>query len=224
MLPFAGPCPRPLRMESNASAPRDRILETARDLIRRFGGAKTNVVDIAQAMGLSHSAIYRHFRSKAEIFDALAALTMAEEAALAETFVKVDAPAAGRLAALVLTLHRSKRAKLADDPEMHALYRRIVEERPDLIADYARRMTGLLRLILADGVARGEFATMDLDAAARAVRDAFTVFVHPAHVEAATKAGLDQEAGLQTLMGLVVGGLVAGSIQIGAVQAERPDD
>jgi len=213
MLHSAHPCPRQPCMENSAPDPRDRILETARDLIRRFGGAKTNVVDIAQAMGLSHSAIYRHFRSKAEIFDALAALTMAEEAALAEAFVKADDPAAERLAALVLTLHRSKRAKLADDPEMHALYRRIVEERPDLISDYARRMTGLLRLILVDGVAP-----------AGAVRDAFTVFVHPAHVEAATKAGLDQEAGLQTLMGLVVGGLVAGSIQIGAVQAERPDE
>lgn len=211
MLCSAYTCPRLVCMENHASDPRDRILETARDLIRRFGGAKTNVVDIAQAMGLSHSAIYRHFRSKAEIFDALAALTMAEEAALAEAFVKADAPAAERLAALVLTLHRSKRVKLADDPEMHALYRRIVEERPDLISDYARRMTGLLRLILADGVARGEFGTMDIDAAASAVRDAFTVFVHPAHVEAATKAGLDQEASLQTLMGLVVGGLVAGS-------------
>jgi AcrR family transcriptional regulator len=210
-------------MESNASEPRDRILETAKDLIRRFGGAKTNVVDIAQAMGLSHSVIYRHFRSKAEIFNALAAATMAEEAGLAETFVNADAPASERLAALVLTLHRSKRAKFADDPEMHALYRRIVEERPDLILDYARRMTALLRMILADGVARGEFSTMDLDAAASAVRDAFTVFIHPAHVEAATKAGLDQEAGLQTLMGLVVGGLTAGSFNVGSVWVERPD-
>lgn len=210
-------------MENSAIDPRDRILETARDLIRRFGGTKTNVVDIAQAMGLSHSVIYRHFRSKAEIFDALAAATMAEEAALAETFVQADAPATERLAALVLTLHRNKRAKFADDPEMHALYRRIVEERPDLVADYARRMTGLLRLILADGVARGEFAPMDLDAAAGAVRDAFTVFVHPAHVEAATKAGRDQEAGLQTLMGLVLGGLAAGSPRVGAVRVGRPD-
>lgn len=210
-------------MENAPPEPRDRILETARDLIRRFGGAKTNVVDIAQAMGLSHSVIYRHFRSKAEIFDALAAATMAEEAALAETFVAADAPAAGRLADLVLTLHRNKRAKFADDPEMHALYRRIVEERPDLVSDYARRMTGLLRLILADGVARGEFGTMDLDAAAGAVRDAFTVFIHPAHVEAATKAGLDQEAGLQALMGLVIGGLAAGSVQVAAAQAGRSD-
>ncbi|MBX3495431.1 MAG: TetR family transcriptional regulator [Parvibaculum sp.] len=199
-------------MENALPNQRDRILETARELIRRFGGAKTNVVDIAQAMGLSHSAIYRHFRSKAEIFDALAAATMAEEAALAETFVEADGPAAERLAALVLTLHRNKRAKFGNDPEMHALYRRIVEERPDLIVDYARRMTGLIRLILADGVARGEFGPMDIDAAAGAVRDAFTVFVHPAHVEAAAKAGLDQEAALQTLMRIVIGGLAAGSV------------
>lgn len=214
MLLIFGIYPTQEAMENAVPNPRDRILDTARDLIRRFGDAKTNVVDIAQAMGLSHSAIYRYFRSKAEIFDALAAATMAEEAALAETFVKADAPAAERLAALVLTLHRSKRAKFADDPEMYALYRRILEERPDLVADYARRMTGLVRLILADGVARGEFGAMDLDAAAGAVRDAFTVFIHPAHVEAAAKAGLDQETGLQTLMGMVVGALAVGSIQV----------
>jgi AcrR family transcriptional regulator len=197
-------------MDNALPTQRDRILETAQDLIRRFGGAKTNVVDIAQAMGLSHSAIYRHFRSKADIFDALAAATMAEEAALAETFVEADGPAADRLTALVLALHRSKRTKFADDPEMHVLYRRIVEDRPDLVLDYARRMTGLVHRILADGVARGEFAECNLDTAAGAVRDAVTVFVHPAHVEAAAKVGLDQETGLRTVLQILVAGLAAG--------------
>lgn len=201
---------RPAPMHSASPTQRDRILDTTQDLIRRFGGAKTNVVDIAQAMGLSHSAIYRHFRSKADIFDALAAATMAEEATLAETYVEADGPAAERLTALVLALHRSKRSKFADDPEMHALYRRVVEDRPDLVLDYAHRMTGLVRRILADGVARREFAECDLDAAAGAVRDAVTVFVHPAHVEAAAKAGLDQEAGLRTVLKIVVAGLAIG--------------
>ena len=194
-------------MESSELSQRDRILETARVLIRRFGGAKTNVVDIAQAMGLSHSAIYRHFRSKADIFDALAAATMAEEALLAETYVKSGGPAAERLTGLVLALHRSKRLKFADDPEMHALYRRIVEERPDFIADYAQRMTGLVRRLLSDGVAQGEFAAHNLDQAAAALRDAVTVFVHPAHVEAAARAGVDQEPGLLFLMETLLRGL-----------------
>lgn len=191
-------------MTIDAPDHRDRILDTAADQVRRFGEAKTNVVDIARAMGLSHSAIYRHFRSKADIFGALAARTMAEEAELASRFAKADGPAAERLRGLVLALHRSKCAKLGEDPEIHGLYRRIVAERPDLVADYARRMTGLVREVLEDGIARGEFRIDDLDTAAGVVRDAVTVFVHPAHVEQAILAGLDMEPRLQAVIDALV--------------------
>lgn len=197
-------------MTSEAPDHRDRILDTAAEQVRRFGEAKTNVVDIAKAMGLSHSAIYRHFRSKADIFDALATRTMAEEAELATRFAKADGPAAERLRGLVLALHRSKRAKLADDPEIHGLYRRIVAERPDLVADYARRMTVLVRQVLEDGIVRGEFCIRDLDAAAGVVRDAVTVFVHPAHVEQAVVAGLDVEPRLQAVIDTLVSAFEAG--------------
>ena len=198
-------------MTNDAHDHRDRILDTAAEQVRRFGEAKTNVVDIAKAMGLSHSALYRHFRSKAEIFDALAARTMAEEADLAARFAMADGPAAERLRGLVLALHRSKRAKLGDDPEIHGLYRRIMAERPDLVGDYARRMTGLVRQILQDGIARGEFSIRELDAAAGVVRDAVTVFVHPAHVEQAVAAGLDLEPRLQAVIDTVVTAFAATS-------------
>ena len=198
-------------MTNDAHDHRDRILDTAAEQVRRFGEAKTNVVDIAKAMGLSHSALYRHFRSKADIFDALAARTMAEEAELAARFAKADGSAAERLRGLVLALHRSKRAKLGDDPEIHGLYRRIMAERPDLVGDYARRMTGLVRQILQDGIARGEFRIPDLDMAAGVVRDAVTVFVHPAHVEQAVAAGLDLEPRLQAVIDTVVTAFAATS-------------
>lgn len=196
-------------MTNDAPDHRDRILDTAAEQVRRFGEAKTNVVDIAKAMGLSHSAIYRHFRSKADIFDALAARTMAEEAELAARFVKAEGSAVERLRGLVVALHRSKRAKLGDDPEIHGLYRRIVTERPDLVADYARRMTALVRQVLEDGVARGEFRISDLDAAAGVVRDAVTVFVHPAHVEQAVVAGLDMEPRLQAVIDALIAAFTA---------------
>ena len=192
-------------MTNDAPDPhRDRILDTAAEQVRRFGEAKTNVVDIAKAMGLSHSAIYRHFRSKADIFDALAARTMEEEADLAARFAKADGSAAERLRGLVVALHRSKRAKHGNDPEIHGLYRRIIAERPDLVADYARRMTELVRQVLEDGVARGEFRIPDPAAAAGVVRDSVTVFVHPAHVEQAVVAGLDMEPRLQAVIDTLV--------------------
>ncbi|MBC7314390.1 MAG: TetR/AcrR family transcriptional regulator [Rhizobium sp.] len=196
-------------MTNDAPDHRDRILDTAAEQVRRFGEAKTNVVDIAKAMGLSHSAIYRYFRSKSDIFDALAARTMAEEADLAARFARSDGSAAERLRGLVLALHRSKRAKLGDDPEIHGLYRRILAERPDLVADYARRTTALVRQVLEDGIARGEFRIRDLDVAAGVVRDAVTVFVHPAHVEQAVVAGLEMEPRLQAVVDILVAGFAA---------------
>ena len=40
----------------------EMILDVARDQVRRFSGAKTNVVDIARALETSHTTIYRLFR------------------------------------------------------------------------------------------------------------------------------------------------------------------
>ncbi|MBP7066083.1 TetR/AcrR family transcriptional regulator [Ferrovibrio sp.] len=179
---------------SEDSSFRGQILDAARAQVRRFGEAKTNVVDIARALGTSHTTIYRHFRSKAEIFDAVVTEAMRDEAELARRFVNVDGPAAERLEAMVLALHARKRERFAGDPEVYQLYRRIVEERPDIIAAYAQAMTALIAEIIADGVKRREFKVDDIAIAAGVVRDAVTVFVHPAHVEAAVKAGLPAEA------------------------------
>lgn len=94
----------------------------------------------------------------------------------------------------MLALHARKRERFAGDPEVYQLYRRIVDERPDIIAAYAQAMTALIAEIIADGVKRREFKVDDIAIAAGVVRDAVTVFVHPAHVEAAVKAGLPAEA------------------------------
>jgi hypothetical protein len=41
----------------------ERILEAAEEVLRRFGPAKANVVDVARALGVSHGSVYRHFPS-----------------------------------------------------------------------------------------------------------------------------------------------------------------
>jgi AcrR family transcriptional regulator len=177
-----------------------RILDAAKSQIRRFGGAKTNIVDIAKALGTSHTTIYRHFRSKSEVFDAIIAEAMKDERELAQTYVAAAGKASERLLGLVVALHHRKLERFADDFEVYQLYRRVVDERPDLVRDYAEAITSLVAAILADGVRQGEFKIDNIDAAAGVVRDAMTVFVHPAHVEAAHKAGIRMEPNLRRVM------------------------
>lgn len=193
------------------SQTRDQIVEAAIGQVRRHGEAKTNVVDIARALGTSHTTLYRHFRSKAEIFDAIVEQAMRDEEAMAQAHVEVDGPAAERLEAMVLALQARKRERLATDPEVYSLYRRIMEERPEIIADYGRRMTMLVARILSDGVARGEFAITDIPAAAGVVRDAVTIFVHPMHVEAAIRAGAPIEDMARAVVRTLVQAFSAGA-------------
>jgi AcrR family transcriptional regulator len=181
-----------------------RILDAARAHIRRHGEAKTNVVDIARALGTSHTTIYRHFRSKAEVFDAIVSEAMKDEEELAGVFVDSTEPASERLTGMVLALHRRKRERFEGDPEVYQLYRRVVDERPELVRNYAAAITRLVVSILMDGARRCEFKIDDVEAAAEVVRDAVTVYVHPAHVEAAARAGVSGETNLRRVMGTLV--------------------
>ncbi|WKL57489.1 TetR family transcriptional regulator [Asticcacaulis sp. ZE23SCel15] len=181
-----------------------KILDTARAQIRRHGQSKTNIVDIAKALGTSHTTIYRHFRSKTDVFDAIVVDAMKDEEALAKAFVASSAPASERLLGMVLALHRRKRERLEGDPEVYELYRRVLEVRPELVKNYTAAMTRLLAAIIEDGVKRREFVVDDVDLAAGIVRDAVTVYVHPAHVELAFKAGLDLEPSVRRMIETLV--------------------
>jgi len=189
--------------ETGNSLTPERILDAARDQVRRFGEAKTNVVDIARALGTSHATIYRYFPSKAEVFSAIVAAAMRDEEELARTFVDAAGPASDRLTGMVLALHRRKLERFGNDPELYELYRRVTDDRPDLVRNYADAMTRLLAAILRDGVQRGEYRIEDVDAASEVVRDAVTVYVYPALVEAAAKAGISMEPAIQRMMAVL---------------------
>jgi len=49
----------------------ERILEAAAKLIAHYGYDKTTVSDIAEEAGISKGAVYLHYKSKEELFDAL---------------------------------------------------------------------------------------------------------------------------------------------------------
>ncbi|MBS1020238.1 MULTISPECIES: TetR/AcrR family transcriptional regulator [Gluconobacter] len=170
------------------------ILESAKAQIRRFGEAKTNVTDVARDLGVSHAALYRFYRSKSAMMDAIVQEAMDDEAQLAAQYIETDGPAAERLTAMILDLHRRKRDRFVGDREIHDLYRRIVVDRPDMINTYAARITNLVAKLIEKAVRRGEWDIDDIDVAAGVVRDAVTVYVHPAFVAQLVTANAPVEA------------------------------
>lgn len=136
----------------------DRILDTAEDVLRRFGPAKATVVDVARALGVSHGSVYRHFPSKVALRDAVTERWLARVSAPLAAVASEPGAAPERLRRWLDLLTASKRTKARDDPELFATYHDIAADARDVVRAHVDILAGQIARIVADGVAQGEFA------------------------------------------------------------------
>ena len=89
-------------------------------------------------------------------------------------------PASRRLRAFVLEVHESVRQTCLDYAKIHELVAMLCTDRRPVIEAQKATMMAILRRIVADGQAGGEFSRRpSADAAAQAVHDALYKFHHP---------------------------------------------
>ena len=94
----------------------ERVLEAAEEVLRRYGPAKANVVDVARALGVGHGSVYRHFPSKAALRDAVTERWLASISEPLEAVANGKGPAPARLQRWLDLLVSAKRSKALADP------------------------------------------------------------------------------------------------------------
>jgi AcrR family transcriptional regulator len=177
---------------------RDRILAAAEEIVRRFGPTKATVVDLARALGVSHAAVYRHVKSKAELRDLVVGRWV-------ETIMPPLREIAGeggrkggsddaprRLRRFFDGLIAAKRKRAAGDPELFAAYLALAVEAEPVIKAHIDEMVRLTASIVKAGVADGSFRSVEPVAAARAILFATSRFHHPAHAAEWTQPHIDK--------------------------------
>jgi AcrR family transcriptional regulator len=159
----------------------DRILEATEDVLRRYGPAKATVVDVARALGVSHGSVYRHFRTKAALREAVTERWLDQAHDELSGIAHTKAPAAERLRDWLAALFAAKRRKAGDDPELFATYMALVGESSATVARHMETMVGQLTTIVESGIASGEFTVRDARSTARALWDASGRFHDPVY-------------------------------------------
>ncbi len=187
---------------------RERILDAAEDVLRSYGPGKANVVDVAQALGVSHGSVYRHFASKAALRDAVLRSWLQRISVPLQTIADAcSTPPTLRLRQWLVALRDAKRARLADDPALFATYSVLAGEAREVIDEHVAQLRAQLAQIIAAGTASGDFHRADPGATAAALFDATLRFHHPAM--ARHWSGRDENTAFETLVGLLLHGLQA---------------
>ena len=156
-----------------------RILDTAERLFRHYGYAKTNVADIARDLGMSPANIYRFFASKVEIHQAICGRMLDAVYQMAYVNSKLPLSAEERLRRFIQDEHRLTVETMLDQQKVHEMVVVALERDWHVIDKHIDSIHELIAVVIAEGIAAGEFAEQDPATAARCFCAATATLCHP---------------------------------------------
>ncbi|MFC8146149.1 TetR family transcriptional regulator [Streptomyces paradoxus] len=183
----------------------ERILEATEEVLRRHGPAKATVVDVARALGVSHGSVYRHFRTKAALREAVTKRWLDRTSGQLSGIAEADRVPEARLRDWLAALFAAKRRKAGEDPELFATYMVLTREAGTAVGEHITDLESQLTRIIQAGVETGDFAATDAEASARAVFQATGRFHDPCYATEWEEPGT--EADFAAVVDLLVQGL-----------------
>ncbi|MEG3629716.1 TetR family transcriptional regulator [Streptomyces poriticola] len=185
----------------------ERILEATEEVLRRHGPAKATVVDVARALGVSHGSVYRHFRTKAALREAVTKRWLDRTSEALSGIAAEGRDPEARLRGWLAALFEAKRRKAGDDPELFATYTVLTGENGTAVGEHLADLTAQLTRIIRSGVDTGVFTADDPEATARAVFQATGRFHDPGYAREWGLPGVEEE--FAAVVELLVRGLRA---------------
>jgi AcrR family transcriptional regulator len=171
-----------------------RIMDTAEALFRRLGYAKTAVADIAAELGMSPANVYRFFRSKNAIVEAICQRFLADVEGKAWAVARAKGPAGQRIERLILEILAYHKENVLTEQRVNDMVLAAIELSWDAIRAHKEVMRTVVEVILRDGIESGEFEPVEPRETAELILRSVLAFTHPMVVGQCLEEGQDLEA------------------------------
>ncbi len=159
-------------------------MAAAQEHFRRYGFNKTAVADLAKAIGLSTAYIYKFFDSKQAIGEAVCGMCLGGIQSNLHKIASEPVSAAERLRAVFEAVARESSAIFFQDRKMHDIVAAAIAERWQATADHDRTLQAIVRNLVAEGRAQGEFERKTpMDETCRAIMLVMRSLAHPTLLE-----------------------------------------
>lgn len=172
---------------------RARIIETADEMFRRLGYAKTAVADIAGELGMSPANVYRFFASKNAIVEAICQRCLSTLDENAWAIARSRGPAAPRLERLFLEVMKYHRENLVAEKRVHDIVLVAMENQWEAIQAHIEVIRNAIELILRDGIESGEFEAVDPRETSFLIQRSMVMYCNPLMLAECVAEGADIE-------------------------------
>jgi AcrR family transcriptional regulator len=171
--------------EAGSSRTRRVILQATIQLYREIGYKKTTVTDIARRAAMSPANVYRFFRSKQEIEEAVVAEVLEKVFQAAANAARDSGSPVDRVETVVRTIAELHARRLANDKRLDALVVTASDASWPITLAFVDRVVGLLSPIIEAGQAGGEIREGSAATLARCLFAAMDAYVWPREFSAA---------------------------------------
>ncbi|WP_064708876.1 TetR family transcriptional regulator [Rhizobium bangladeshense] len=166
------------RPRRKAEETREDILSMAEILFRQRGVVAVSIADIAGALNMSPANVFKHFRSKVALVDAIAGRHLDNAT---DRFAAFDQklPPKEQLLRFVLRLLESHLQDIQKNPYIFEMVLSTIEAKLEAGKRYRARIEEKLGEIIREGVADGRYHCRNPESAARTVADVLACVLHP---------------------------------------------
>lgn len=156
-----------------------KAIETAEMKIRRYGFERVRLVDIAKELGVSHAALYSHFKDKPSLLDNVSErwLNLLDEKL--ERICKKKGSPRALILEWFTTLYQCKREKVLRDPELYKAFDMAAEQAKPFVVTHIHNLHRQLARLVARARKANEIGRGSIESITRLLFEATMAFHHP---------------------------------------------
>jgi AcrR family transcriptional regulator len=147
--------------------------------MREKGFDQVRLTDIAKELGVSHAALYSHFKDKSALFDAVSERWLTEIDATLEAVCRKSKEPTEKIMSWVITLHRAKLAKVLHDPELYKAFDLSTAVAKPFAKVHMDTIHAQLLGLVKEAIAKRRLRDADPEMMTRIIQESSLAFHHP---------------------------------------------
>ncbi len=147
--------------------------------MRAEGFDSVRLTDIAKELGLSHAALYSHFKDKTALLDAVSERWLLEVDESLEAVCRKPKEPTEKILLWMITLHRAKVAKVLHDPELYKAFNLSIAIQKPFAKRHMETMRTQLLGLVKEAIAKRRLRDADPEAMAAVIQESLMAFHHP---------------------------------------------